>query len=857
MHKQTLDGIWLLRQRDTQVWLQASVPGGVHTDLLAAGRIPDPFTGTNEEQVQWVAEKDWEYRHYFHPHPAIRSQEKVYLVCDGLDTLADVRLNGKILGLANNMFHPWRWEVTNLLQDGENRLDILFHAPAAYARQRQRVNPLIDPNMGIRGGPHLRKAPSHFGWDWGPRLPCIGIWRGVRLEGASGAQIEEVRFEQQHENGMVMLTTRVRCALETAREALRTIRVRVTAPDRQVWQADAPARAQQAIPIKITNPALWWPNGLGEPAIYQVEVDLLEEEQPGQETQRKDTRAYQLGLRTLELRQEEDEHGRSFGFLVNGAAVFIKGANWIPADSFPTRVTPETYEHLVRSAAEANLNMLRVWGGGYYEDDLFYDLCNRYGILVWQDCMFACATYPLDDPAYRESVRREVSENARRLRHHACLALWCGNNEIEWQTRDFGWIKKQPGLAEAYQKFFFHELPELLAVEDPGRPYWPSSPSSNEPFNEPNSHRRGDAHLWEVYHGYKLPAYYREQNPRFASEFGFQSLPAPQTLAAFAGPGRARPDPRSLRAHQRVPAGNSRLAWYLAQRFRLPRGLDDLAYLSQVYQAEAMRAGVEHWRRHPEITGGALYWQLNDCWPAISWSSIDYYGRWKALHYAARRFFAPVALSIEEQATKRQPTAAVWLANDSCLAWNGELRWTLETLDGTVLEGGDQAAQAGLLSVACLLRQDFAESRRRIDWRRVIFTAELWQDGQRRALQVAAFVPEKVMPLGDPGLQAFLEQVDDRLAIRLQAQRLARFVQLDLAGADVLFSDNYFDLPAGRSASVECALPRGWTLEQAQAALQVRSLAGLDCYPAAASRLQSAGALVDSLASTLLALARR
>jgi len=854
MHTQTLNGIWLLRQRDTQVWLQGSVPGSVHTDLLAGGQIPDPFFGANEDDVQWVAEKDWEYRHYFHPNPALQSEKKVFLVCEGLDTLVDVRLNGKILGLANNMFHAWEWEITSLLKEGENQLDFLFHSPVAYARQRQRVNPMFEANLGIRGGPHLRKAPSHFGWDWGPRLASIGIWKPVRLEGRSGARLEDTRFEQQHENGMVMLTARVRCALDEVEEAQRTIRLRVTAPDRQVWQVDAPARPQQSIPIKITNPALWWPNGLGDPALYKVEVELLEEDHAQQDSRLIDARTYQLGLRVLELRQAEDDHGQSFVFVVNGVTAFGKGANWIPADSFPSRVSPQTYERLLHSAAEANFNMLRIWGGGYYEDDLFYDLCDRLGILVWQDFMFACATYPFDDPTFCESLRREVIENVRRLRHHACLALWCGNNEIEWLTKTTGWGKKRPELAEAYERFFFLALPEWIAAEDPDHRYWPSSPSSNKPFDEPNSHRQGDAHLWEVYHRYKQPEYYTRQNPRFSSEFGFQSLPSQRTLAAIASPEDLRLGSKVLRNHQRAMAGNPKLIWYLAQRFRLPRDLDGLAYLSQVYQAEAVRIGVEHWRRQPEITSGALYWQLNDCWPVISWASIDYFGRWKALQYAARRFFAPVLLSITVDTSAH--AAAVWITNDSATAWQGELRWTLETLDGVILEGGNQSVQAAPLSVSSLLREDFAESKHRIHWRRTVFTAELRQDGERRALQVAAFTPEKAMPLGDPGLETSLKLSGGRLAVRLRTSRLARFIHLELDGADVFFSDNFFDLPAGRERTVECALPEGWTLEQAQNALQVRSLASLDYHSAAASRWKGGWALVDSLAQTAAALAR-
>jgi beta-mannosidase len=824
MHTQTLNGNWIFRQRGTEHWLHARVPGGVHTDLLAAGRIPDPFYGVNEEQVQWVAEKDWEYRRYFYPSPSLLAQQRIFLVCAGLDTLADVRLNDVILGVVNNMHHSWQWEVKSLLKEGENRLDIVFRSPLVYTRQRQRANPMGDLNMGIRGGPHLRKTPSHFGWDWGPRLPNIGIWKDIHLDGAGGARLLDVRFDQKHENGIVMLTARMQCELDGVQDIPRTLRVRANAPDRQVWQVDAPARPQQSIPVVITNPQIWWPNGMGEPALYQVEVELLEEDRVSEQTHVLDRRSFQIGLRTIELRQAQDAAGTSFTFVVNGQPVFCKGSNWIPADSFPTRVTPQQVEQLLHSAAVSHQNMLRVWGGGYYESDAFYDLCDRYGILVWQDFLFACATYPLDDPAYLDSLRCEVIENVRRLRHHACLALWCGNNEIEWEYLTNGWRKKMPANAEAYRRFFFEQLPEIVAAEDPYHPYWPSSPSSNDPFNEPNGEKQGDAHLWEVYHMYRPPQDYREQNPRFVSEFGFQSLPDLDTVAAFAPPESWHLDSKEMMLHQRALAGNPKLRWYLSQRFRIPHQFEDLLYLSQVYQAEAVRIGVEHWRRHPERTSGALYWQLNDCWPVISWASIDYYGRWKALQYAARRFFAPVQLSIEEETGKGQHQAAVWLTNDTQAPWQGRLRWTLETLDGEVLEGGEQAIQAAPSSASCLQRQDFTHPKSKIDWRNSFFVAELWQGEERLDIQVVAFTPEKGMRLKDPGLRAEMSQQGSHLTIHLAAQKLARFIELRLKGANVVFTDNFFDLPAGRSVEIECPLPDGWTLEQAQAALQVRSL---------------------------------
>jgi beta-mannosidase len=861
MQFQSLNGYWLLRQDGTENWLPAQVPGGVHTDLMAAGVIPDPFSGANEEKVQWVAEKDWEYRRYFHPAPSVLAQDRVYLTCLGLDTLAEVRLNGKILGVTANMFRTWRWEVKELLKEGENRLDIRFRSPLAHIRQRQRVNPMGDMDMGIRGGSHLRKAPSHFGWDWGPRLPVIGIWQDVRLDAYNSARLQDVRIEQAHENGMVRLNTRIQTEMWGAGDVQRSLRLRVTGPDRQVWQADAPARPQQSIPLIITGPQIWWPNGMGEQPLYRVELDLIEEDRATETSRVLDSRSLQLGLRTVELARSADEGaggGESFTFVVNGVPVFAKGANWIPADSFPTRVTAAKLEGLVRSAASANQNMLRVWGGGYYESDTFYDLCDRYGILVWQDFQFACATYPLDDPAYVESVRGEVVDNVRRLRHRACLALWCGNNEVEQLWLMMRWAKNNTRLKEAYTQFFYVTLPELLAQEDPGRPYWPGSPVSGQSFDDPNSHQRGDAHLWEVYHQFKPPAYFRRQNPRFASEFGFQSLPAPETIASFAGPKDRRIDSPVMLAHQRAMAGNAKLVGYIGQRFHLPYGLDELSYMSQVYQAEAIRTAVEHWRRHPERTSGALYWQLNDCWPGISWSSIDYSGRWKALHHAARRFYAPVLLSIEESREGGKRKAALWLSNDSCSPWQGHLRWTLETLDGTVLQGGDQPVRCAALSAACVLRQDFSSHRGRIDWRKTVLTAELWQDDRRLATQVVAFVPEKMMRLGRPGLQARIVRLEDGgLGVQVSTRRLARFVELSFGSQEPLeigsnFSDNYFDLPAGRSVIIPCTLPADWTVEQAQAALRTRSLGDIrPIDPLWISNLRTGWALTRSASEIL------
>jgi len=674
-------------------------------------------------------------------------------------------------------------------------------------------------NMGIRGGPHLRKAPSHFGWDWGPRLPGMGIWKEIRLEGQSHARLGEIRYDQEHAAGMVTLTARVQSDIWDESGARHTLRLRITGPERQVWQLDAPARPNAVMTVTIANPQLWWPNGYGAQTLYQVELEMINDEE-----QILDSRQHMIGLRKIELRQDEDDYGRSFTFVVNGVPIFAKGANWIPADSFPARVTNEQVETLIHAAAQTHQNMLRVWGGGYYESNAFYDLCDRYGILVWQDFQFACATYPLDDPAYVENVRQEVIDAVRRLRHHASLALWCGNNEIEWLGSRLGWFNQAAPYRTAYEQFFFHQLPQIIAEEDPQALYWPGSPTSNEPFAAPNSDRAGDAHLWEVYHEYRQARFYRQQNPRFISEFGFQALPPMPTIEKFAPPEACKLDSDVMALHQRAISGNPKLVWYLAQRFRLPKTIEGFAYLTQVLQAETVRIGIEHWRRHPERTSGALYWQLNDCWPVISWASIDYYGRWKALHYFARRFFAPVMLSVEDQLEKGARQMNVWVTNDHREAWQGRLHWNLESVTGEVIEGGDQPVSCEPQSANCALKLDFARHNGKVNWRKIVFVVELWQGTDRQSIQVVPFVSEKSMSLPAPELDAAVEPSGDGVLIHVRAKRLARFVELWLDGTDVVFSNNFFDLPSGRVETVACEIPQGWTIEQVQDRLRLQSL---------------------------------
>jgi beta-mannosidase len=506
--------------------------------------------------------------------------------------------------------------------------------------------------------------------------------------------------------------------------------------------------------------------------------------------------------------------------VINGVPVFAKGSNWIPADTFNTRITREQVDHLLGSAAAAHHNMVRVWGGGFYESDDFYDLCDKYGLLVWQDFQFACAGYPLDDEDYLENVHGEVIDNVRRLRHRASLVLWCGNNEIETAWADWGWNKPEnTPIMKAYERFFHHILPEWITAEDPDLPYWPSSPSSGEAFIEPNGLKKGDIHQWQVWHADKPFSQYRETPARFVSEFGFQSLPEMDTIVTFAGPEDWNITSYIMEHHQRSPVGNEKIILYMLEHFRLPKDFPSLVYLSQLLQSEAMRTGVEFWRRHP-ATSGALYWQLNDCWPVISWSSIDYYGRWKALQYNSRRFFDPVLLSIEDDGAIMR----LFVTNDMTEAWQGEVRWSLETLAGEPVDSGQESVTAERLGTTLVKEFNFAELITDDNRRELVLVTELWRDDTRLQSAIATFAPTKHVALADPNLNVELEVEGSNLLIHLHASSLARFVELALEGASEIFSDNYFDLPAQRPLVVTCALPEGWTLEDAREALSVRSV---------------------------------
>jgi beta-mannosidase len=811
-------GQWQFRKKEDDLWIPTAFPGEVHTALLQAGQIPDPFIGDNELLVQWVAETDWELMGLIDVPESLRLQEKIWLSFDGLDTLAQVILNGKVLGVADNAFRTYTWEVGELIATGENKVRILFKSPVRFVQTQQTKRPLISPQQSIQGGPYLRKAPCQWGWDWGPQLPSIGVWKDARLAGYSSAKLEDVQFQQKHQfDGSVELSVDAQVE-QWSDEPLQICMTLKDPAGRSFATTCSVLDGKASAGLLIGDPVMWWPNGYGDQALYEARVTLRNNDDVVL-----DARDYQIGLRTLELRQTPDEFGESFAFVVNGVSIFAKGSNWIPADTFPTRITRERLSNLLGDAARANHNMIRVWGGGFYESEDFYDLCDQYGLLVWQDFIFSCSVYPLDTPDFVENVHREVIDNVRRIRHRACLALWCGNNEMDLGWEAWDWSEgEMDGLREAYRVFFYETLPDWLAELAPDTPYWYSSPSSGTPFEDSNSNAKGDAHYWEVWHGAKPFSAYREQLPRFMSEFGFQSLPPLETIRSFADEAHWNLTNYVIEHHQRSPFASALFMGQMALHFMMPADFPSLVYLSMVLQAEGIRFGVEHWRRNMHRVGGTLYWQLNDCWPGASWSSLDYFGRWKALHYASRKFYAPLLLSIEDD--EENAVMSIHLTSDLQDEWSGEIRWQLIRLDGEVIDAGEINVFAKPSSSYRVIVKDFGYLNL-AEKRDTIFIAQLMQSDEVLLAQLATFVRNKHLKLVEPGLKAYLQAGEGKdVIITLESNTLARFVELSMDGADVVFSENYFDVLPGEKVNVRCLLPEGWTVDDAGRALTVFTL---------------------------------
>ncbi len=787
MKTMTLNGAWTLNIPGSRFpETKASVPGSVYHDLLTAGLIPDPFDRDNEDEALKIMEYDFVYSRSFSVSPELLKSDRVLLRCHGLDTLAEVSINGKPAGSADNMHRTWEYDVKALLRTGDNTIRITFASPTKYIRKAYEQKPLEGSSDAMRGFPYLRKAHCMFGWDWGPHLPDVGIWRDIELIGADTARLQDVYVAQRHEAGQVTLN--IISHVERITDGTVKTAVTVTAPDGKEFTAEG-----ENCSITIDDPQLWWPAGYGEQPLYTVKVTL------DGESGELDTWQRRIGLRTMTVRREKDEWGESFCHCVNGMDIFAMGADYIPEDNLLPRVNRERTRRLLEDARAANMNTIRVWGGGYYPEDYFYDLCDELGLLVWQDFMFACASYDLSE-AFEKSVCAEFRDNIRRLRHHASLALWCGNNEIESFVPMGIWTKEKKQIAD-YIKLYEYILPKVVKEEDPDAFYWPSSPSSGGSFDEPSDENRGDCHYWAVWHGLKPFTDYRNHFFRYASEFGFQSFPCMATIESF-----TRPEDRNvfsyvMEKHQRNASANGKIAEYLSQTYLYPSSFDTFVYASQLLQAQAMQYGVEHWRRHRGRCMGTLVWQLNDCWPVTSWASIDYYGRWKALHYYEKRFFAPVLVSCAEEGTLTQNTnvnaepfplkksARLNVSNETREEIRGTVRWSLRTPDASILREGSFPVKVPALSACWLDELDFSDQ----DTRGVYFAYSLEDEkGNPMGNGTVLFCAPKHFRFADPKLEARVEGD----VITVNAQAYARSVEIR-CNPDALLEDNFFDMNAG------------------------------------------------------------
>ncbi|MBB2182721.1 glycoside hydrolase family 2 protein [Lachnospiraceae bacterium MD1] len=794
MKHQKLNGNWKMRELKENNWLDANVPGSVMSTLLANDKVSDPFWRTNEYEARELFRKDYEFERTFIIEEDLYENDHIELVCYGLDTLAEIYVNDILLSKTNNMHRTWRFECKPLLQSGENQIRIIFRSPINYIEsyvpeEDKKIHFVSSGSM--KGNQYIRKAHCMFGWDWGAQIPDAGIWRDIELVGYTDGKIEDVNIIQHHHEGEVNID--IRTELQLLKDNHYNLEYTLISPN-----GITSSYCQTAINgcnsyiIAVEHPELWWPNGYGEQPLYHLSVSVKNNDNI------MDSKEYTIGLRTLTISQEKDQWGSEFAFKINGVKIFAKGADYIPEDTIYSNITKERIEYLIESCVRANYNCLRVWGGGYYPSDDFFDLCDRYGLIVWQDLMYACNVYDLTKE-FEENIIEETKDNVRRIRHHACLGLWCGNNEIE-----SGWyiwpslMDHSEKLKADYIKQFEYVLPRTVEALDKSTFFWPSSPSSGGCFDNPVDENRGDTHYWDVWHGQLPFEDYRNHYFRFCSEFGFQSFPSIKTVKTFTEESDRNIFSEVMESHQKNTAANGKMLYYLSENFLYPKDFENLLYVTQILQGSAIKYGVEHWRRNRGRCMGALYWQLNDSWPVASWASIDYYGRWKALHYMAKRFYAPVAGTL----SRTGEVVEAHILNETLSDKKCNVEVSLKTMDFEVLCKDTYELVVPALSARKVGERNYSDFITGIN-KQVYVEAVFTDEDGYQSTEVEIFVPFKYLELKKPEITCHVTENEDCYVISCQAKSLACFVELDFEESDGIFSDNYFYITGKEPVTVE------------------------------------------------------
>ena len=821
---------WTFHQADKDEWLPATVPGCVHTDLMANGKIEDPFYRLNEHKLQWIDKVNWEYKTSFNIDPDAIKRDRIALDFKGLDTYADVFVNGTQVLSADNMFREWLVDVKPQVKEGANELRILFRSPIVEGLKKYDDNGYVIPvsdndqavNGEVEGGKmvsvYSRKAGYHFGWDWGPRLVSSGLWRPVYLTVWDDARIENLQLKQNSVSEKEAMLTAV---FEIEANADNDATITIQNDGNELARTNIKlTKGVSTYPVdfKIENPKLWWTNGLGEAHLYNIKGQL----EIGKRITEKSER---IGIRTLELIRDKDANGISFYFKLNGVPVFMKGANYIPNDIFAARVTDEMYQKVIRTSKISNFNMLRIWGGGIYENDKLYDLCDENGILVWQDFMFACAMFP-GDAAFLENVKQEAADNIKRMRNHPSIALWCGNNEILSAWLGWGWKQKEEAkgkenaakIWKSYTDIFHHILPEAVAAYDPGRSYWDSSPCAG--MGNISDMNNGDDHYWGVWWGKDPFKMYATHIARFMSEYGFQSFPELKTVKQYATPEDYDIYSDVMKSHQRSSIGNGTIEYYMLQDYKKPKDFESFLYVNHVLQAEGIKFALEGHRRAAPFCMGSLVWQINDCWPVASWSSTDYYQRWKALQYFAKKGFEPVLVS----PYTNKDSLKVDIINDKLTEIKAQLVARVIDFDGKEIWKETKEVTVPTNSSNSYFGIKTAEFLKNVQTNKQLLVVELIENDAVISTNMLYFKPIKDVLLPKPEVKFEINAAQDGFEITLTTDKLAKNLYMTVGDEEGFFSDNYFDLIPGQSVKVN--LGTQMTREKLQEVFAIQTLEG-------------------------------